>query len=106
MTGTEIPTTLRQVTRLAKEGEGPAVEFKRSTGELKEGLQTICAFLNGSGGVVLFGVRSDGTIEGQQTVDRNCGENCGDNCGENPCVAPSQPALHPGRNRVVNRAQS
>jgi ATP-dependent DNA helicase RecG len=42
----------------------------RSTGELREAMQTVCAFLNGSGGTVLFGIRPDGTAEGQQVSDR------------------------------------
>ena len=48
----------------------PALEFKRSTGELKEAMQTLCAFLNGAGGTLLFGVRPDGRIEGQQVSDQ------------------------------------
>jgi ATP-dependent DNA helicase RecG len=64
------PANARQLTALVKEGEGPALEFKRSTGELKEGMQTLCAFLNGDGGRLLFGVRPDGTIEGQIVSDQ------------------------------------
>jgi len=48
-----------------RQGESATLEFKRSTGEVKEGLQTLCAFLNGSGGTVLFGIQPYGTIEGQ-----------------------------------------
>jgi ATP-dependent DNA helicase RecG len=59
---------------LLQQGEGPTLEFKRSTGELKEGMQTICAFLNGSGGMVLFGIRSDGTPEGQGVTDQTLRE--------------------------------
>jgi len=33
-------------------------------------MQTLCAFLNGGGGTVLFGVRPDGRIEGQQVSDQ------------------------------------
>ena len=51
---------MKRLAALVKEGEGPALEFKRSTGELKEGMQTLWAFLNGSGGRVLFGVRPGG----------------------------------------------
>jgi ATP-dependent DNA helicase RecG len=29
----------------------------------------VCAFLNGSGGIVLFGVRQDGRVEGQHVSD-------------------------------------
>src|SRR3990170_8253915 len=70
MTAVGIPANPKQLGALVEEGEGPALEFKRSTGELKEGMQTLCAFLNGSGGVVLFGVRADGTIEGQAVSDQ------------------------------------
>ena len=64
MTAKGIPANAKQLAALVKEGEGHALEFKRSTGELKEGIQSLCAFLNGSGGMVLFGVRPEGIIEG------------------------------------------
>ena len=70
MTAVRIPTNAKQLAALVKEGEGPALEFKRSTGELKEGMQTLCAFLNGSGGRVFFGIRPEGTIEGQAVSDQ------------------------------------
>jgi len=66
---TNAPANLKQLSALLRQGEGPELEFKRSTGELKEGMQTLCAFLNGNGGMVLFGVRPDGTNEGQQVSD-------------------------------------
>ena len=56
----------RALSMLLAQGEGETTEFKRSTGEMKEGMQTLCAFLNGSGGTVLFGIRPDGAIAGQQ----------------------------------------
>ena len=65
-----IPTNAKRLSALVKQGEGPVLEFKRSTGELKEGMQTFCAFLNGSGGAALFGVRPDGTIKGQEVSDQ------------------------------------
>src|SRR3989304_5305887 len=70
MTAMGIAANAKQLAALGKEGEGPALEFKRSTGELKEGMQTLCAFLNGSGGVVLFGVRPDDEAEGQEVADQ------------------------------------
>ncbi len=51
-------------------GEGPALEFKRSTGELKEGMQALCAFLNRSGGTLLFGIRPAATAEGQDVSEQ------------------------------------
>ncbi|MEW6076467.1 MAG: Fic family protein [Thermodesulfobacteriota bacterium] len=61
---------LKQLAALASQGEGETLEFKRSTGELKEAMQTLCAFMNGSGGTVLFGVRPDGTVAGQDVSDK------------------------------------
>jgi ATP-dependent DNA helicase RecG len=57
-----------------RQGESATLEFKRSTGELKEGLQTLCAFLNGSGGTELFGIRPEGTVEGQSVSDKTIRE--------------------------------
>ncbi len=65
-----ISTDAKRLSALVGEGEGYALEFKRSTGELKEAMQTLCEFLNGSGGTLLFGVRPDGRIEGQQVSDQ------------------------------------
>lgn len=66
----KAPATARELGRLLKQGEGPTLEFKRSTGELREALQTVCAFLNATGGMVLFGVRPNGSPEGQQVSDQ------------------------------------
>jgi ATP-dependent DNA helicase RecG len=49
---------------LLLQGENETIEFKRSTGELKEAMQTLCAFFNGTGGTVIFGIKPDATIEG------------------------------------------
>ena len=38
MTTFEIPTNAKQLTVIVKQGESLAMEFKRSTGELKEGI--------------------------------------------------------------------
>jgi len=40
----KIPVNRKQLPRLLKRGEGLALEFKRSTAELREGMQTVCAF--------------------------------------------------------------
>ena len=54
---------------LVAAGESERLEFKKSTGELKGGLETTCAFLNGQGGKVLFGVTKSGRIQGQDISD-------------------------------------
>jgi ATP-dependent DNA helicase RecG len=63
------PTKPAELVDLVRKGEGPTLEFKRSTGEIKEGMRTLCAFLNGSGGTLLFGIRPGGRIEGQVVAD-------------------------------------
>lgn len=37
MTAAGVPTNAKQLAALLKKGEGPTLEFERSTGELKEG---------------------------------------------------------------------
>ena len=46
-------------------GEWEHIEFKKSTGELQGGMETLCGFLNGVGGKVLFGVTNAGKIQGR-----------------------------------------
>ncbi|MBL8897278.1 MAG: putative DNA binding domain-containing protein [Planctomycetes bacterium] len=55
-------------------GRSPTLEFKRSTGELREAMQTLCAFANGDGGRVIFGVSSRGEILGQQVSEQTLHE--------------------------------
>ncbi|MFN6193525.1 MAG: ATP-binding protein, partial [Planctomycetota bacterium] len=66
----KTPTTEAALRKLVQRGEGLHLECKRSTGEMREAMQTVCAFLNGGGGIVAIGVRPDGTIEGQQVADQ------------------------------------
>ncbi len=55
---------------LAAGREGGEVEFKQTTGQLERGMETLCAFLNGAGGTVLFGVKDNGKIIGQEVSDK------------------------------------
>ncbi len=50
-------------------GEWEHTEFKKTTGGLQGGMETLCGFLNGSGGKVLFGVTNAGRIHGQDMAD-------------------------------------
>ncbi len=70
MTKLRISTDAKRLSAMVGEGEGPTLEFKRSTGELRDAMHSLCAFLNGAGGTLLFGVRPDGRIEGQQVSDQ------------------------------------
>lgn len=61
---------LSELEKLVGSGESATVEFKRSTGELREAMQALCAFANGAGGRVIVGVRPDGRIAGQQVSEQ------------------------------------
>ncbi len=55
--------------------ETELVEFKKTTGELKEGIVSLAAMLNKNGkGTLYFGVRNDGEVIGQQIGDRTLRE--------------------------------
>lgn len=55
--------------------ETELVEFKKSTGELKEGVISLASMLNKNGkGTLYFGVRNDGEILGQKIGDRTLRE--------------------------------
>jgi ATP-dependent DNA helicase RecG len=61
---------LEELQRIVAAGESETVEFKKSTGLLTRAGETLCAFLNGSGGRVFFGIAPDGQIVGQQVSDK------------------------------------
>lgn len=48
--------TLDELKALIAGGEGDRLEFKETTGRRGEACRTLCAFLNGDGGMVVFGV--------------------------------------------------
>ena len=51
--------------------ETETVEFKKSTGELKEGIISLSSMLNKhSEGTVYFGVKNNGDVIGQEIGDR------------------------------------
>ena len=55
--------TEAEIIELVRGGEGINVEFKRSaTAITKDVYDTVCAFSNRDGGVILLGVSDDGTI--------------------------------------------
>ena len=62
--------TREQILALAASGESEALEFKTTTGTLREAAQTLCAFLNQHGGHVLFGVSPTGQVASQQVGER------------------------------------
>lgn len=61
--------TLEDLQRLVAGGESEILELKRSTGQLSRSGKTLCGFLNGRGGILLFGIGPEGHIVGQLVAD-------------------------------------
>jgi len=62
--------TLEDIKHLIEKDETRTVEVKKTTGEIKNGMQTVCAMLNSDGGYVLFGVEPKSLkIVGQMVTD-------------------------------------
>lgn len=61
--------TYQDIEALTTQKEGNNLEFKESTGQLDRSMETLCAFLNGEGGTILYGVKDDGRIIGQAISD-------------------------------------
>lgn len=62
--------TFEDIEKLTSCMETGQVEFKETTGQLERGMETLCAFLNGMGGTLLFGVNDKGIIIGQELSDK------------------------------------
>ncbi len=65
---------LDYIRHLAENHEGVDVEFKETTGQLNRGMETLCGMINGSGGIVVFGVSNKGKIIGQEIGDKTTRE--------------------------------
>ena len=61
---------LKEIQTIIPEGESHTLEFKSSTTQRKPAFETVCAFLNSSGGTILIGVKNDGKIIGQEITDK------------------------------------
>ena len=61
--------TIEELKILIKSDEYHQLELKKTTGELKDGMHTACAFLNTEGGWLIFGVAPTLKILGQQVTD-------------------------------------
>ena len=67
--------TTEKINNLISQGEGLTLEFKRAENGLPHSLyETICAFLNKSGGIILLGVTDNGLIVGvnQDKAEQYC----------------------------------
>ena len=57
--------TFEEIKNIIQKGEGIHIEFKESYNKLPKSLfETICAFLNTNGGIILLGVNDNGKITG------------------------------------------
>ncbi len=60
----------KELEEIALQGENEAVEFKKSTAQLRRAMETLCGMLNGHGGRVLFGITPHGQIIGQAVSEK------------------------------------
>ena len=63
--------TIKDIERMLKEDESRVLEVKKTTAEIKEGMQSGCAFLNTVGGWLFFGIHPTTLkILGQNVADK------------------------------------
>ena len=63
--------TIDDIKKLISSDESRTLELKKTTGELKDGMHSACAFLNTEGGWLFFGVApSSLKIIGQEVTDK------------------------------------
>ena len=79
---------LKELRKLVEKGESDQVEFKKSTGQRTAAGKTVCAFLNGRGGHVFFGVTDTGDISGQDIGNRTLNDLSHELDKIDPTVAP------------------
>lgn len=61
--------TLQEINKLAQQGEGLKVEFKKKAAFPDKIVREIIAMANTEGGVLLIGVDDDGTVSGQRFIE-------------------------------------
>ena len=63
--------TEKQLQNLISQKENQTLEFKESTGEKKEICETICAFANSQGGIILVGVKNNGNLSKAKITEKS-----------------------------------
>ena len=63
--------TLQEVNKLARNGEGLHVEFKKKVAHPEKIVREIIAMANTEGGYLLIGVDDDGTVSGQKYIEED-----------------------------------
>ena len=70
MIRTEKAMTIEDIREIISSDENRTLELKKTTGELKDGMHSACAFLNTAGGLLFFGIAPTSLkILGQQVTD-------------------------------------
>jgi ATP-dependent DNA helicase RecG len=60
-----------ELKNLISQKENQTLEFKESTGEKKEICETICAFANSDGGIILIGVKNNGSLSKAKITEKS-----------------------------------
>lgn len=81
--------TFDQITALVAAGESATLELKKSTAEKDRACRSLCAFANGVGGRVLFGVTPAGKVVGQSVSDHTLEDLAQEFQGFEPPLFPS-----------------
>jgi ATP-dependent DNA helicase RecG len=92
---------LGELRKLVKKGESDRLEFKRSTGQRSEASKTVCAMLNGLGGHVLFGVRNDAELIGQDVSEQTLNKLAAELGRIEPPAFPDIETLHLEQGRAI-----
>ena len=98
-----------ELQRVVEQGEGATLEFKKSTGELREATEALCGMLNASGyGRVLFGVTNAGEVVGQDVGDKTLADIANESRKLEPKadVTTIRAALPSGRTVLVVEARA
>lgn len=79
--------TIDDIKKLIASDESRTLELKKTTGELKDGMHSACAFLNTEGGWLVFGVAPKSLkIIGQEVTDATQREIAQSLAGLDPAV--------------------
>lgn len=92
---------LADLQQLVSQGESGTLEFKKSTGQRTAAAKTLCAMLNGQGGVLLFGVTDTGEIVGQKVSAKTTEELANEFRKIEPQVTPSIETIDIGNHQTV-----
>lgn len=93
--------TLEELKKLISKDETKNIELKKSTGELREGMHTACAFLNSDGGVLVFGVTPSLSIVGQIVSESTRRDIAQALAGIEPAVTPNEHQNEPQKRALT-----